>query len=47
MTIDSLQPSAEITLEMEKKEPIRVLHVDDDSGLLLVMKECLELAGSF
>ncbi len=47
MTIDSFQPSAEIILDMDKKEPIRVLHVDDDSGLLLVMKECLELAGPF
>lgn len=47
MTIDALQPSTEITLDMNKKEPIRVLHVDNDSGLLLVMKECLELASPF
>ncbi len=47
MTTDALRPSAEITLDMDNKEPIRVLHVDDDSELLLVMKECLELAGPF
>jgi two-component system NtrC family sensor kinase len=47
MTTDALQPSAEITFDMDNKKPIRVLHVDDDSELLLVMKECLELAGPF
>ncbi|MGD0496222.1 MAG: PAS domain S-box protein [Candidatus Bathyarchaeia archaeon] len=43
MTESTAEPIAEALVELNEKEPIRVLHVDDDSGFVKVTKQCLEM----
>jgi PAS domain S-box-containing protein len=42
-----VQSHAEIVVDSTEKLKIRVLHVDDELGLLKVAKQCLELQGPF
>jgi len=42
-----VQSHAEIVVGFSEKSKIRVLHVDDELGLLKVAKQCLELQGPF
>jgi PAS domain S-box-containing protein len=42
-----VQSHAEIVVDSTEKSKIRVLHVDDELGLLKVAKQCLELQGPF
>jgi PAS domain S-box-containing protein len=42
-----VQSHAEIVVGSDEKKLIRVLHVDDELGLLKVAKRCLELQGPF
>ena len=42
-----VQSRAEIVVDSTEKKLIRVLHVDDELGLLKVAKQCLELQGPF
>jgi PAS domain S-box-containing protein len=42
-----VQSHAEIVVGSDEKKLIRVLHVDDELGLLKVAKQCLELQGAF
>jgi PAS domain S-box-containing protein len=42
-----VQSHAEIVVDSTEKKLIRVLHVDDELGLLKVAKQCLELQGPF
>lgn len=42
-----VQSHAEIVVGSTEKKLIRVLHVDDEPGLLKVAKQCLELQGPF
>jgi|GEM_PF-616058 len=42
-----VQSHAEIVVGSSEKKLIRVLHVDDELGLLKVAKQCLELQGPF
>ncbi|MCJ7423866.1 response regulator, partial [Candidatus Bathyarchaeota archaeon] len=42
-----VQSHAEIVIGSTEKKLIRVLHVDDELGLLKVAKQCLELQGPF
>ena len=42
-----VQSHAEIVVGSDEKKLIRVLHVDDELGLLKVAKQCLELQGPF
>jgi PAS domain S-box-containing protein len=37
----------EVVVDVSEKKPIRVLHVDDELGLLKVAKQCLEMQGPF
>src|SRR4030043_1261611 len=37
----------EIVVDLNEKKPISVLHVDNELGLLKVVKRCLELQGPF
>ncbi|MFP3984418.1 MAG: PAS domain S-box protein [Candidatus Bathyarchaeia archaeon] len=46
MAKSSVEASAKIVMDLEEKECIRVLHVDDENGFLKVAKQCLELDGS-
>ncbi|MCJ7635266.1 PAS domain S-box protein, partial [Candidatus Bathyarchaeota archaeon] len=41
----AVESSARVMLDLSEK--IRVLHVDDESGLLKIAKQCLEMEGSF
>jgi PAS domain S-box-containing protein len=43
----AVESSAGIFADLNEKEQIRVLHVDDDSSFLDVAKQCLEVEGSF
>lgn len=43
MTESTAEPIAEAIVELNENKPIRVLHVDDDSGFLKVTKQCLEM----
>ena len=36
-----------ITLSLDKNIPIRVLHVDDETSLLKIAKQCLRMEGNF
>jgi PAS domain S-box-containing protein len=46
--VDSVvQSHAEIVVGSDEKKLIRVLHVDDELGLLKVAKQCLEMQGPF
>src|SRR3989304_5569789 len=47
MTELTVESSAEAVVSLNEKKPIRVLHVDDELGLLKVAKQCLELQGPF
>jgi PAS domain S-box-containing protein len=47
MTERAVESSAEVVVNLNEKEPIRVLHVDDESSLLKIAKQCLEMQGSF
>jgi CheY-like chemotaxis protein len=47
MTELTVESSAEAVVGLNEKKPIRVLHVDDELGLLNVAKQCLELQGAF
>jgi CheY-like chemotaxis protein len=40
-----VQSHAEIVVGSDEKKLIRVLHVDDETALLRVTKQCLELEG--
>jgi PAS domain S-box-containing protein len=42
-----VQSHAEIVVDYTEKSKIRVLHVDDELGLLKVAKQCLEVQGPF
>jgi PAS domain S-box-containing protein len=41
----TVESSARVMLDLSEK--IRILHVDDESGLLKIAKQCLEMEGSF
>lgn len=43
----SLESGAEVVADVDEKKSIRVLHVDDESGLLKIAKQCLEMKGPF
>jgi PAS domain S-box-containing protein len=45
ISIHSINSSIEINSNIDEKKPIKILHVDDDSELLFIMKECLEQTG--
>ena len=47
MTELTVESSAEAVVGLNEKKPTRVLHVDDELGLLKVAKQCLELQGPF
>jgi PAS domain S-box-containing protein len=47
MTECSVESSVEVVVDLNGKKPIRVLHVDDESSLLRIAKQCLEMQGSF
>ena len=47
MTEYTVKPSAEVFVDLNEKKPIRVLHVDDETSLLKIAKQCLEMEGSF
>ncbi len=47
MVESAVQSHAEIVVDSTEKSKIRVLHVDDELGLLKVAKQCLELQGAF
>jgi DNA-binding response OmpR family regulator len=36
-----------VVVDLNEKKPLRVLHVDDEPGLLKIAKECLEMEGRF
>jgi PAS domain S-box-containing protein len=39
--------TAKVSLDLSEKEPLHVLHVDDDTSLLKSAKQCLETQGAF
>ena len=43
----TVESCPEVVVDLSEKKPIRVLHVDDEFGLLKVAKQCLELQGPF
>ncbi len=47
MVESAIQSSTGSVVDLAEKGMIRVLHVDDEAGLLNVAKECLEMEGSF
>lgn len=47
MAESAVESSAEVVVDLNEKEPIRVLHVDDETSLLRIAKQCLEMEGSF
>jgi PAS domain S-box-containing protein len=47
MVESAVQSHAEIVVGSDEKKLIRVLHVDDELGLLKVAKQCLEMQGPF
>jgi len=47
MVESAVQSHAEIVVDSTEKPKIRLLHVDDELGLLKVTKQCLELQGPF
>lgn len=42
-----VQSPAEVMVDLNEKRPIRVLHVDDEPGLLKIAKQLLETEGQF
>jgi PAS domain S-box-containing protein len=47
MSESAVESSAEVLVDLNEKRPIRVLHVDDDSGFLKTAKPILEMQGAF
>jgi len=47
MTEITAESSPAISIDLTVESPIRVLHVDDEAGLLKIAKRCLELEGDF
>jgi DNA-binding NtrC family response regulator len=43
----AIESSVEVIVDLSKKGPIRVLHVDDEPSLLKIAKQCLKMQGSF
>jgi DNA-binding response OmpR family regulator len=43
----SAKSSVKVVVDLDKRKSIRVLHVDDEPGLLKIAKQCLEMQGSF
>jgi DNA-binding NtrC family response regulator len=47
MTEYAAESHAEVVVDLNEKKPMRVLHVDDEPGLLNIAKQCLEMQGPF
>ena len=47
MAESAVESSAEVVVDLNEKEPIRILYVDDETSLLRIAKQCLEMEGSF
>jgi PAS domain S-box-containing protein len=47
MTECAAESHAEVVVDLNEKKPVRVLHVDDEPGLLKIAKQCLEMQGPF
>jgi PAS domain S-box-containing protein len=47
MTKSGVESDSKYSWRLPEKGPIRVLHVDDESAMLKVSKQCLEMRGSF
>ena len=47
MTEITTESSPATLIDLTVESPIRVLHVDDEAGLLKIAKRCLELEGGF
>src|SRR4030042_5383306 len=47
MNKPTVESCPEIVVDLNEKKPISVLHVDNELGLLKVVKRCLELQGPF
>jgi hypothetical protein len=43
----TVESCPKVVVDLSEKKPIRVLHVDDELGLLNVAKQCLELQSPF
>jgi PAS domain S-box-containing protein len=43
----AVESLSEVVVDLTEKAPIQVLHVDDESGFLKVVKQCLEMEGAF
>ncbi|MGA2767807.1 MAG: PAS domain S-box protein [Candidatus Bathyarchaeia archaeon] len=43
----TVESGPEVVVDLSEKKPIRVLHVDDEVGLLKISKQCLEMQESF
>jgi len=42
-----IESASEVIVHLNEKKPIRVLHVDDETSLLKIAKQCLEMEGQF
>ena len=47
MTVSTVEYVADVSFELAENGPIRVLHVDDDPGLLKGAKQILEMQGAY
>jgi PAS domain S-box-containing protein len=47
MSQRAVESSPEVVVDLNEKKPIRVLLVDDESSLLKIAKQCLEMEGPF
>ena len=47
MSKSNVQHAAEFLIDLNKKTPASILCVDDESSLLAVVKQCLEIEGEF
>jgi len=47
MTKSTAESLTEVVVDLTEKAPIRILHVDDETGFLKVAKQCLEMEGTF
>ena len=43
----SAESKTKVVVDVDVKRTIRLLHVDDEPGLLKIAKQCLEMSGSF
>jgi len=43
----TIKASYQVVIGSTEKEPIRVLHMDDEAGFLKAAKRCLEMQGAF